>query len=114
MDIPLNFTLIIIKPTNPAKITHAINYIQSTIPDNLSFSNPFRWCTFYSNMSSGHDKPLSKRTERIHWTFAEAQVILSISKYGLRKLMKNGLISHRIGKKVVFLKEDVEKWRKSH
>jgi hypothetical protein len=64
-------------------------------------------------MSSTHDQS-SKRTERVHWTFAETQVILSVSKYSLRKLMKNGLASHRIGRKIVFLKEDVEQWRKSH
>jgi hypothetical protein len=64
-------------------------------------------------MSSGHE-PTSKRTERIHWTFAETQTILSVSKFGLRKLMSNGLASHRIGRKVVFLKEDVEEWRKGH
>jgi len=56
----------------------------------------------------------SKRTERIHWTFAETQAILSVSEYGLRKLMKNGLTCHRIGRKIVFLKEDVEDWRKGH
>jgi hypothetical protein len=65
-------------------------------------------------MSSEHDRQPSKRAERIHWTFSETQAILSISKYGLRKLMKNGLESHRIGRKIVFLKEDVEEWRKSH
>jgi len=68
-------------------------------------------------MSSGHDKPskpTSKRTERIFWTFSETQAILVISKYGLGKLMKNGLASHRIGRKIVFLREDVEEWRRSH
>ena len=66
-------------------------------------------------MSSDHDRqPSSKRTERIFWTFAETQAILSVSKYGLRKLMKLDLPSHRIGRKIVFLKEDVEQWRKSH
>jgi hypothetical protein len=65
-------------------------------------------------MSSTHDQQSSsKHTERIFWTFAEAQAILSVSKYGLRTLIKNGLASHKIGRKIVFLKEDVEKWRKS-
>jgi hypothetical protein len=67
---------------------------------------------FYSDMSD--EQNLSKRTERIFWTFSEAQAILSVTNYGLRKLMKSGLQSHRIGRKVVFLKEDVEEWRKSH
>jgi len=66
-------------------------------------------------MSSEHDrKPSSKRTDRIHWTFAETQAILSVTKYDLRKLMQSGLPSHRIGRKIVFLKEDVENLRKSH
>jgi len=65
-------------------------------------------------MSSDHDRKPSKLTERIFWTFSETQAILAITKYGLRKLMKSGLASHRIGKKVVFLKLDVAEWRKGH
>jgi hypothetical protein len=39
---------------------------------------------------------------------------LACPKYKLRKLMKSGLPSHRIGKKIVFLKEDVAGWLKGH
>jgi len=64
-------------------------------------------------MSSDHEQQ-SKRTERIFWTFSETHSILSVSKYGLRKLMDEGLPSHKIGKKRVFLKEDLIKWIKEH
>ena len=59
---------------------------------------------------------MSKRkpVERIFFTFKEAQEYLSVSKYMLRKLMKSGLPSHRIGKKIVFLKDDVAKWLGDH
>jgi len=67
---------------------------------------------FYSDMSDEQNR--SKRTERIFWTFKETQAILAVSKFGLSKLMKNGLASHRIGRKIVFLKEDVEECRRSH
>ncbi|MFA5066025.1 MAG: hypothetical protein WC566_11265 [Dehalococcoidia bacterium] len=49
----------------------------------------------------------SKRTERIFYTFIETMDQLAVSKHMLRKLMKSGLTSHRIGRKIVFLKEDV-------
>jgi len=53
-----------------------------------------------------------KPVERIFFTFKETQEYLSVSSYGLRKLMKSGLQSHRIGKKIVFLKDDVATWIK--
>lgn len=56
----------------------------------------------------------SKRTERIFFTFNETMDRLSVSKYVLRKLMKSGLPYHRIGRKIVFLKEDVAEWKKEH
>ncbi len=39
---------------------------------------------------------------------------MSVSRYMLRKLMKSGLPYHRIGMKIVFLKEDVADWKKGH
>jgi len=39
---------------------------------------------------------------------------LAVSKYSLRKLMKKELPYHRIGRKIVFLKEDVADWKKRH
>lgn len=61
----------------------------------------------------GKKKP-DKRTERIFYTFKETMDHLAVSKYTLSTLMKSGLPSHRIGKKIVFLKEDVAGWLKGH
>jgi excisionase family DNA binding protein len=61
----------------------------------------------------GKKKP-DKCTERIFYTFKEAMNYIAVSKYTLRKLMKSGLPSYRIGRKIVFLKEDVARWLKEH
>ncbi len=52
--------------------------------------------------------------ERIFLTFSEAQEFLGISHQTVYKLMKEGLPSHKIGKKRVFLKEDLIRWIKDH
>lgn len=52
--------------------------------------------------------------ERIFLTFQETQEFLDISHQTVYKLMSEGLPSHKIGKKRVFLKEDLEKWIKTH
>ncbi len=68
--------------------------------------------------SSGELKLGQKRSstdiERIFFTFAEAQEFLGISHQTIYKLMKDGLPSHKIGKKRVFLKEDLVRWIKEH
>jgi len=56
----------------------------------------------------------SKKPERIFYTFLETQNFLGISHQTLYKLMKEGLQSHKIGKKRVFLKEDLIVWIKQH
>jgi hypothetical protein len=48
-------------------------------------------------------------TQRIFMTFQEAQEFLGVSHQTLYKLMKEGLPSHKISKKRVFLKEDLIK-----
>lgn len=58
-------------------------------------------------------KPVEK-IERVHLTFAEAQEFLGVSHQTIYKLMKEGLASHKIGRKRVFLKEDLLQWIKSH
>lgn len=58
-------------------------------------------------------KPKGK-VERIFRTFAEAQEFLGISHQTLYKLMKEGLPSHKIGGKRVFLKKDLVKWIENH
>ena len=55
-----------------------------------------------------------KDIERIFFTFTEAQEFLGVSHQTVYTLMKEGLPSHKIGKKRVFLKEDLVKWIKEH
>jgi len=52
--------------------------------------------------------------ERIFFTFAEAQEFLGVSHQTIYKLMREGLPSHKIGKKRVFLKEDLAQWIREH
>lgn len=59
-------------------------------------------------------KKPDKEIERIHFSFTEAQEFLGVSHQTIYKLMKEGLLSHKIGKKRVFLKEDLIKWIKEH
>ncbi len=55
-----------------------------------------------------------KKIERIFYTFQEAQEFLNISHQTIYELMKQGLLSHKIGRKRVFLKEDLIRWIKEH
>jgi len=59
-------------------------------------------------------KESSGEIERIFYSFSEAQQFLAISHQTLYKLMAQGLPSHKIGKKRVFLKEDLINWIKEH
>ena len=59
-------------------------------------------------------KETKSDVERIFFTFAEAQEFRRISHQTLYKLMNEGLTSHKIGKKRVFLKEDLIQWIKEH
>jgi len=52
--------------------------------------------------------------ERIFLTFQEAQEFLGVSHQTLYKLMSQGLPSHKIARRRVFLKEDLVKWIKEH
>jgi len=61
----------------------------------------------------GRKKP-SGNIERIFFTFTEAQEFLGVSHQTLYTLMNEGLPSHKIGKKRVFLKEDLIQWIKEH
>ncbi|MFC2000031.1 helix-turn-helix domain-containing protein [Chloroflexota bacterium] len=62
----------------------------------------------------GRKKDSGPKVERIFFFFTEAQEFLGISHQTLYKLMKEGLPSHKIGKKRVFLKEDLIQWIKDH
>ncbi len=59
------------------------------------------------------DQPKEK-IDRIFLSFTEAQEYLGVSHQTLYKLMDEGLESHKIGRKRVFLKEDLEKWIREH
>jgi len=56
----------------------------------------------------------AKDVERIYLTFQEAQTFLGVSHQTIYRLMKQGLASHKIGKKRVFLKEELVKWIHEH
>ena len=55
-----------------------------------------------------------EKVERIFFTFSETQDFLGISHQTIYKLMKEGLPSHKIGRKRVFLKEDLINWIKEY
>ena len=59
-------------------------------------------------------QPEPNKIERIFFTFTEAQEFLNISHDTIYKLMRQGLSSHKIGRKRVFLKEDLIRWIKEH
>ncbi len=52
--------------------------------------------------------------ERIFLDFTETQEYFGVSHATIYRLMKSGLPSHKIGKKRVFLKEDLVNWIKEH
>jgi excisionase family DNA binding protein len=59
-------------------------------------------------------KKPEKEVERVLFTFSEAQEFLRVSHQTLYKLMKEGLPSHKIGGRRMFLKEDLVDWIKRH
>jgi excisionase family DNA binding protein len=59
-------------------------------------------------------KKSKENVDRIFFTFAEAQDFLGVSHQTVYKLMREGLPSHKIGKKRVFLKDDLVQWIKQH
>jgi len=57
---------------------------------------------------------MSRKIERIFLTAKETQAFLNVGHSKLYRLMKQGLASHKIGGKRVFLKEDIAQWIKEH
>ncbi|MBA7507863.1 hypothetical protein ES706_06592 [subsurface metagenome] len=55
-----------------------------------------------------------RQIERIFYTFQETQEFLNISHETLYRLMKQGLPSHKIGRKRVFLIKDLVRWIEEH
>jgi excisionase family DNA binding protein len=62
----------------------------------------------------GEETRENKKPERIFMTFQEAQDFLGVSHQTIYRLMRQGLPSHKIGKKRVFFKEDLTQWIKEH
>jgi excisionase family DNA binding protein len=62
----------------------------------------------------GKRKKPEREIERIFFTFAEAQEFMGVSHQTLYRLMGEGLPSHKVGRKRVFLKEDLERWIREH
>ena len=60
------------------------------------------------------DKTETEKIERVFYTFAQTQEFLGISHDTLYKLIKQGLPSHKIGHKRVFLKHELIKWIEEH
>ena len=60
------------------------------------------------------ENEINKKTARAYLTFQEAQGFLGVSHQTLYKLMKEGLPSHKIGKKRVFLQDELMQWIKDH
>jgi excisionase family DNA binding protein len=60
------------------------------------------------------DENKAKSPERAYLTFQEAQDYLGVSHQTLYKLMREGLPSHKVGKKRVFLKEELLQWIRDH
>ena len=61
-------------------------------------------------MTSEHEQG----TEPPFLTFQEAQQFLRISHQTLYNLIRQGLPSHKIGKKRVFLREELLQWIRDH
>ncbi len=59
-------------------------------------------------------KKPEKEVEQVLFTFAEAQEFLRVSHQTIYKLMEQGLPSHKIGNKRMFLKADLIKWIEEH
>ena len=60
------------------------------------------------------EKKKFQDTQRIFMTFQETQEFLGVSHQTIYRLMQQGLASHKIGKKRVFLREELVQWIKEH
>lgn len=54
------------------------------------------------------------KIEPILYTFTQTQELLGVSHETLYKLMKDGLPSHKLGHKRVFLRYELVKWIEEH
>ncbi len=65
-------------------------------------------------ISMAQENEQSRGVEPIFFTFQEAQQFLRVSHQTLYNLMKQGLPSHKIGRKRVFLREELVQWIREH
>ena len=56
----------------------------------------------------------SRKFERIYLTSQEAQELMGVSHKTMYNLMRQGMPSHKIGKKRVFLREELVQWITEH
>lgn len=59
-------------------------------------------------------QPSADIPDREVLTFQEAQEFLRVSHQTLYRLIERGLPSHKVGKKRVFLREELLEWVKGH
>ena len=67
-----------------------------------------------SFISMAQENEQARDFEPIFLTFQEAQQFLRVSHQTVYNLMKQGLPSHKIGRKRVFLREELVQWIKEH
>ena len=66
------------------------------------------------SLDSLQDSERGQQLKPIFLTFHEAQLFLRVSHQTMYNLMKQGLPSHKIGRKSVFLREELVQWIKDH
>ncbi len=97
--------------------SHIYEYCQvpassvSVVPNSILFI----YHTFqFKETRMTEESKANKNAERIFLTFQETQEFLGVSHQTLYKLIQQGLPSHKIGKKRVFLREELVQWIKDH
>ncbi len=65
-------------------------------------------------ISMAQENEQRRDVEPFFLTFQEAQQFLRVSHQTLYNLMKQGLPSHKIGRKRVFLREELVQWIREH
>lgn len=65
-------------------------------------------------ISMAQENEQGRNIEPIFLTFQEAQQFLRVSHQTLYNLIKQGLPSHKIGRKRVFLREELVQWIREH
>ena len=60
------------------------------------------------------DEPVQRPRDPVLLTFQEAQDFLRISHQTLYKLIRQGLPSHHVGRKRVFIRQELMDWVRDH